>query len=251
METHGENMLAHILALTIAFGSFIFYMAAFFFPEVHRKHDFTWSGIGLFYALVLWVCAGRITGGVLLGQTASIALLGWLGGQTLAMRRELTPRDLQTQLPGSAKSLSDVIQEGFRQIQTTLPQRLEKLPLLNGVAKQAVRLFGAIATSIKNLAQAKPKPKPPKTRVIKSRPQPVAVAPASELKDEFEDEFDEFEEAIAELEESTESTDSQSEPANAELDNTESIAEAEAIPAEVILECEIQGAIATEKQDKA
>ena len=54
-------MLAYFLALAVGLGSFSIYMAAFFFPEVHRKSDFTWSGVGLFYALILWACAGRIT----------------------------------------------------------------------------------------------------------------------------------------------------------------------------------------------
>ncbi|NEO26050.1 MAG: hypothetical protein F6K03_03915 [Kamptonema sp. SIO4C4] len=89
-------MLAQTLAIIVALGSFLFYIAAFFFPEVHRKNDFIWSGIGLFYALVLWVCAGRITGGVLLGQTASVALLVWLGWQTLSLRRAKTPTSEQT-----------------------------------------------------------------------------------------------------------------------------------------------------------
>jgi hypothetical protein len=79
-------MLAYVLALVIALGSLAIYMTAFFFPEVHRKEDFIWSGVGLFYALVLWVCAGRITGGVLLGQMASVALLGlvWLANPDIA-----------------------------------------------------------------------------------------------------------------------------------------------------------------------
>lgn len=94
-------MLAYVLALVVGLGSFFLYMAAFFFPEVHRKNDFIWSGVGLFYALVLWVCAGRITGGVLLGQTASVALLGWLCWQTLTLRRQTTPLDQQTALPSS------------------------------------------------------------------------------------------------------------------------------------------------------
>ncbi len=92
-------MLAYVLALVIGLGSFALYMAAFFFPEVHRKEDFIWSGVGLFYALVLWVCAGRITGGVLLGQMASVALLGWFGWQTLTLRRSLTPAEQQTPVP--------------------------------------------------------------------------------------------------------------------------------------------------------
>ena len=92
-------MLAYILAFMIGSGSFALYMAAFFFPEVHRKYDFIWSGVGLFYALVLWVCAERITGGVLLGQTASVALLSWLGWQTFLLRRQVAPLDQQTPLP--------------------------------------------------------------------------------------------------------------------------------------------------------
>lgn len=92
-------MLAYVLALVIGLGSFAMYMAAFFLPEIHRKEDFIWSGVGLFYALVLWVCAGRITGGVLLGQLASTALLGWFAWQTLTLRRSLTPVEQQTPLP--------------------------------------------------------------------------------------------------------------------------------------------------------
>jgi hypothetical protein len=94
-------MLAYVLALVVGLGSFALYMAAFFFPEIHRKNDFIWSGVGLFYALVLWVCADRITGGVLLGQTASVGLLGWLGWQTFWLRRQSAPVEQQTPLPTS------------------------------------------------------------------------------------------------------------------------------------------------------
>lgn len=90
-------MLAYVLALAVGLGSLTIYLAAFFFPEVHRKNDFIWSGLGLFYALVLWVCAGRITGSLLLGQVAGVALLGWSVGQTLSLRRQLTP-SAQTEL---------------------------------------------------------------------------------------------------------------------------------------------------------
>ncbi|HEY9599722.1 MAG TPA: Ycf66 family protein [Cyanophyceae cyanobacterium] len=92
-------MLPYILALVVGIGSFALYMAAFFFPEVHRKNDLIWSGVGLFYALVLWVCAGRITGGVLLGQMASVALLGWFGWQTLTLRRNMMAPEQQTPIP--------------------------------------------------------------------------------------------------------------------------------------------------------
>lgn len=89
-------MLAYLLALMVAVGSLVFYLAAFFLPEIHRRQDFIWSGVGLFYALVLWSCAGRITGAVLLGQMASVALLGGLAWQTLALRRAMTPVTVRT-----------------------------------------------------------------------------------------------------------------------------------------------------------
>jgi hypothetical protein len=117
-------MLTHILAIAVGLGSFTLYMAAFFFPEVHRKYDFIWSGVGLFYALVLWVCAGRITGGVLLGQVASVALLGWFGWQSLQLRRELTPPSLKTRLPGSAPSLGALIQTNFNRLWANLRANL-------------------------------------------------------------------------------------------------------------------------------
>ena len=92
-------MLAYFLALVIGFGSLAIYLSAFFFPEIHRKNDFIWSGVGLFYALVLWIFAPRITGGLLLGHVASVALLVWFGWQTLSLRRQLAPQGQQTPLP--------------------------------------------------------------------------------------------------------------------------------------------------------
>lgn len=89
-------MLAYILALVIGLGSIAFYMSAFFYPEVYRKGDFVWSGVGFFYALVLWFCAGQFGGAVLLGQAASVSLLGWLGWQTLKLRRLTTPEAERT-----------------------------------------------------------------------------------------------------------------------------------------------------------
>jgi Ycf66 protein N-terminus len=94
-------MLAYFLALVVGLGSFSIYMAAFFFPEVHRKSDFAWSGVGLFYALILWACAGRITGALLLGQMAAVALLGWFAWETLNLRRQVAPIAQQTPIPQS------------------------------------------------------------------------------------------------------------------------------------------------------
>jgi hypothetical protein len=92
-------MLAYLLALVVGFGSLAIYLSAFFFPEIHRKNDFIWSGVGLFYALVLWIFTPRITGGLLLGHVASVALLVWFGWQTLSLRRQLAPEGQQTPLP--------------------------------------------------------------------------------------------------------------------------------------------------------
>ncbi|MBT9316493.1 Ycf66 family protein [Leptothoe spongobia] len=89
-------MLANLLAVVIGLGSLGFYLVAFILPEVHRRSDFFWSGVGMFYAVVLWYCARQMHGAVLLGQTASVGLLLWLGYQTLLLRRETTPAAQQT-----------------------------------------------------------------------------------------------------------------------------------------------------------
>lgn len=79
-------MLAQLLAIIVGIGSFVLFTDAFLFPEVHRKGDFTWSGVGFVYALVLWVCAGQFTGGILLGQVAGVAFLTWLEWQMISLR---------------------------------------------------------------------------------------------------------------------------------------------------------------------
>jgi hypothetical protein len=89
-------MLAYVLAIAIALASLILYTTAFFFRDIHRKDDFFWSGVGLFYALFLWVCAQSITGAVLLGQLAATALLLSFAWQTLRLRWYLAH-------PGKAK----------------------------------------------------------------------------------------------------------------------------------------------------
>lgn len=141
-------MLPYILALAIALGSLGIYLVAFFFPEIHRKNDFIWSGLGLFYALVLWVCAGRITGGVLLGQVASVALLGWSVTQTLSLRRELTPRQQQTELP-SAETVKNTVQGKISSL--SLSERFAQLgKRVTGSAKSAKDRLAQIKTDAKS-----------------------------------------------------------------------------------------------------
>lgn len=133
-------MLAYILALAVALSSLGIYLAAFFFPEIHRKNDFIWSGVGLFYALVLWVCARRITGGLLLGQVAGVALLGWSVTQTLQLRRQLTPSLQQTQLPSTAE------------VKNTVEKQISKLSLPQRLSQFGKRV-GDSATTAKNRLQ--------------------------------------------------------------------------------------------------
>lgn len=166
-------MLAHILALTVGLLSFALYMSAFFFPEVYRKSDLAWSGIGLFYALVLWVCAGRITGGVLLGQTASVALLGWLGWQTINLRRELAPIALRTPLPSEAKTIGQATQFKLGELKSRWQQ--------TKISEQTNRLAATIAGWTSSIA--KPKKQPPsvgsRSRQPKKKIAPTSIAPVA------------------------------------------------------------------------
>ncbi|MGB3404126.1 MAG: Ycf66 family protein [Microcoleaceae cyanobacterium] len=144
-------MLAYILAVAVAIGSFALYMAAFFFPEIHRKNDFVWSGVGLFYALILWVCAGRLTGAVLLGQTASVALLGWLGWQTVTLRRRVTPEGLKTPIPAAVeKRVNQVLPSQGSTLPAAVESsvQLEKSPVVSPVVSpsQPTELYDPQAT---------------------------------------------------------------------------------------------------------
>jgi Ycf66 protein N-terminus len=118
-------MLAHILALAVGLGSLAIYLAAFFFPEIHRKNDFIWSGVGLFYALILWVFARRITGGLFLGHVASVSLLGWSVTQTLQLRRQLTPKPQQTEVAKTQAVTTEAAKStDAKTTKVSLPQRV-------------------------------------------------------------------------------------------------------------------------------
>jgi hypothetical protein len=140
-------MLAYLLALSVGLGSLGLYLAAFLFQEIHRKYDLLWSGVGMFYALVLWVCGDRITGGLLLGQMASVALLGWFGWQVMEMRWEQVPLGQREQLPNSAASFAEVLRERARQLQINLRNsewRSSSLNQLNRLAEKSVEILIAV-----------------------------------------------------------------------------------------------------------
>lgn len=115
-------MLTYLLALAVALGSFGLYMSAFFYPEIYRKGDLVLSGVGLFYALVLWICADRITGAVLLGQIASVSLIGWFGYQSLTSRLGYTPStsELRSKLDGvlASENTAKVLEQGKKTFAT-------------------------------------------------------------------------------------------------------------------------------------
>ena len=80
-------MLSYALAIAVAISSLALFATAFFMSDIHRQDDFLWSGIGLFYASILWFCARNITGTVLLGQAAATTLLVSYSWQTLKLRK--------------------------------------------------------------------------------------------------------------------------------------------------------------------
>jgi hypothetical protein len=160
-------MLANVLALVVGLGSLAIYLSAFFFPEIHRKNDFIWSGVGLFYALVLWVFAPRISGGLLLGHVASVALLVWFGWQTLSLRRQVTPLLQQTPVPSS------------EEVKTTLQEQANKLSSPQPLAQLQQAVGGFFA----GLTNRSPKPATSKT----TTPEPETTAkPAVEIIDKTE-----------------------------------------------------------------
>jgi hypothetical protein len=151
-------MLAFVLAFVVGLGSLAIYIAAFFFPEIHRKNDFIWSGVGLFYALVLWIFAPRISGGLLLGHIASVALLVWFGWQTLSLRRQLTPQAQQTQVPSSET------------VKTGIQQQVTKLSLPERLA-QWQKGLNSTFSGVKDKVQKQPTSKPEDiTSVLAERP---------------------------------------------------------------------------------
>ena len=87
-------MLSYALAIAVAISSLILFSTAFFMSKIHRKDDFLWSAVGLFYALILWFCARNITGTVLLGQAAATVLIISYCWQTIKLRRTIANPDL-------------------------------------------------------------------------------------------------------------------------------------------------------------
>ncbi|PZD72766.1 hypothetical protein C1752_03246 [Acaryochloris thomasi RCC1774] len=111
-------MLTYVLVWIMGLGSLGLYLAAYLFPEVHRKNDFIWGGVGLFYALVLWANAKTIPGSLLLGQIASVSLIVWLGQQTIQQRASLASPDIPRPESGSVSGrLRGIVLQAWKLIE--------------------------------------------------------------------------------------------------------------------------------------
>ncbi|HCQ21711.1 MAG: hypothetical protein AN481_16655 [Aphanizomenon flos-aquae LD13] len=165
-------MLDYFLALVVGFGSLAIYLSAFFFPEIHRRYDFIWSGIGLFYALILWIFAPRITGGLLLGHIASVSLLVWFVAQTLLLRRQLTPPGQQTPFPSP-----ELIKISFQEQMSKFSVK-EKFAQLSGFVAS---VFAAAKAKIQQVVNKKPAVKTAEESVQTTR---TEATPPSKLPDE-------------------------------------------------------------------
>ena len=113
-------MLIHFcvgfMALVVGLGSFGLYMAAFFFPEVYRKYDFMWSGVGTVYAIALWLGMDQITFPLLISQLAIVALLGRFVWQNLELRRAIAPDAEKTAFPEAGVTMTEVIRFKVQQL---------------------------------------------------------------------------------------------------------------------------------------
>jgi hypothetical protein len=136
-------MLAFILAIAVALASVTFFLSAFFAPKLHRQDDFFWSGVGFFYALVLWVCARRFTGGVLLGQLAAVTLILGFAWQTLRLRGAIANGGATSEL--QSFSLMDWLSGGKRKLAT------EKKPAKPG-------FWGRSQTTVAPVTTTEPSP---------------------------------------------------------------------------------------------
>ena len=165
-------MLDYFLALVVGFGSLAIYLSAFFFPEIHRQNDFIWSGIGLFYALILWIFAPRITGGLLLGHVASVSLLVWFVAQTLLLRRQLTPAGQQTPFPSP-----ELIKISFQEQMSKFSVK-EKFAQLSGFVAS---VFGGVKSKIEQTVNKKTVIRPAEEILQTTR---TEVTPPSKLPDE-------------------------------------------------------------------
>lgn len=130
-------MLNDLLGWAVGLESLGLYFAGFLLPEVRRKNDAIWSGVGLIYALSILASGGRGTGGSFVGQLASAVLLGWFGWQVLQQRRQLASISAQTSIPDSVQGAFPFLKQGWSRMVSayTDPNADDSDILVSGVKK--------------------------------------------------------------------------------------------------------------------
>ena len=186
-------MLASFLAILMATVSLILFLNAFISPKTHRQDDFLWSALGFFYALVLWLCAGRFTGAVLLGQMAGVFITVAFLWENRQLRKAIT-----------TNSESNEILEGFS--------------VLNFVADSV----GKISLRKKAVEKVK-SPESIATSTTESQEQPTkSVDETSNLETEAKAKAEETEKTTTAIENDTQTSDSDgSESAESEIETSE------------------------------
>ncbi len=154
-------MLNLFLGWTVSLGSLGFYLVGYLLPEVRRKKDAIWSGVGLIYALALLTNGDRISGGLLVGQLASVTLIGWFGWQTLQQRRDLSDAVAQTPIPNSVQNVFPFLKQGWKRLRATYtsPEDDSGDLLASGFKKASALLAGrSDAAEPFNAASTRSKP---------------------------------------------------------------------------------------------
>ncbi|NER00702.1 MAG: hypothetical protein F6K30_29080, partial [Cyanothece sp. SIO2G6] len=99
---------------------------AFFFPEVYRRGDLTWSGVAMAYAIALWLNPTPLSPFLLVAQVAAVALLGRFVWQNLELRRAVAPDSQKTAFLGEEDSMAAVLWEKGRSLLTLLQSLLQQ-----------------------------------------------------------------------------------------------------------------------------
>ncbi|MEM9770919.1 MAG: Ycf66 family protein [Cyanobacteria bacterium P01_D01_bin.73] len=143
MRAAEDVMLAKILAILVALGSVGWYGLAWTLPTLSRRYDVVWAGMGLFYGLVLWVCAGQVVGAIALGQLAILGLVTALGYQVLQLRDGVAEESAALPQGAGVMALAGAVRSRVTGLKAAPPQLK-----LTGDASKGVEVEekGAIAT---------------------------------------------------------------------------------------------------------
>lgn len=162
-------MLAYILAIAIGLSSLALFLAAFFRPKLHRQDDFLWSGIGLFYALILWLCSEQLRGAVLLGHVAGVVLVLTFGWQTLKLRLALANPEARAEI----ESFSLLVWMQSR-LGSSIPKKQPSPPIPK---TEKVAAPTATEQPVQEVAQTSP---PVATQEIEEIEKPETLEPTAE-----------------------------------------------------------------------